>query len=70
MQQEGTVVLYALLSPDGQVQRLKVLESAGKSLDQSALQAVRQWRYATVRCGTTPLPFETEIRVNYSLSNR
>ena len=66
---QGTVTFYSLLSADGRVQKLTVLESAGRSLDQAASEAVQQWLYEPVRCGSQPLPTEVEVRVNFALSS-
>lgn len=65
--QEGTVVLYALLLPDGSVKHLKLLQSAGSALDQSAVEAVQQWVYAPSDCTDSPFPTEIQISVNYRL---
>jgi len=64
---EGTVVLYALLSADGQVEQTKVVRSAGSSLDEASNEAVRQWIYPPPTCGPVPLETEAEITVNYEL---
>lgn len=64
---QGTVVLYVLLSGDGRVQKTKVLESAGESLDAAAIQSVQQWEYSPA-CGATPLPTETEVQINFALN--
>ena len=66
--QQGAVILYAFLSADGQVSRVKVLQGLSPSLDQATIQAVQQWVYAPVTCGSLPLPTEVEIRINYTLS--
>lgn len=66
--QQGTVILYALLSADGHVEKIKVLQGPGPSLEQAAVDAVQRWVYAPVRCGTPPLPTEMEVRVNFALS--
>jgi len=66
--QQGTVILYVVVSGDGSVDKLRVLESAGGSLNKSAIEAVRQWTYAPLACGTTPLQSEIEVRINYTLS--
>jgi len=65
--QEGTVILYVLLSNEGVVERTSVLESAGKALDQSATEAVQQWIYSPITCGAVPLETEIEVSVNYEL---
>jgi TonB family protein len=65
--QQGTVTLYAVLSGNGEVERTRVLESQGASLDQSASEAVQLWVYSPMSCGTTPLETEIEVQVNYAL---
>jgi TonB family protein len=65
--QQGTVIVYALLSADGHVEKIRVLQGPGPSLDQAAVDAVQQWVYAPVRCGNPPLPTEVEVRVNFAL---
>lgn len=66
---QGTVVMYALLSADGAVQRVKVLQTAGPVLDEAALRAVRQWVYSPTDCGSGhPMPVEIEIWTNFTLS--
>ena len=65
--QQGTVILYALVSPDGRVEQTSVLESAGASLDRAAVEAVRQWGYPPVNCGTAPLATEIEAEVRFEL---
>ena len=65
--QQGTVVLYTLLSDQGTVEKTSVLQSAGDNLDKSAADAVRQWVYSPPSCGTVALPMEIEVQVNYEL---
>ncbi len=66
---QGTVVLYALLAPDGSVRKLKVLRSPGPDLDRAATEAVAQWIYRPLDCGGgSNLPTEIEILVNFALS--
>ncbi len=65
---EGTVLRYALLSSDGTVQKVKVLQSAGTLLDQAALHAVQQWGSSPTDCGSgRRLPAEIEVTVNFAL---
>jgi TonB family protein len=65
--QQGTVILYALVSGDGRVVQTNVLQSAGASLDEATREAVRQWTYPPPSCGVTLLETEAEISVNYEL---
>jgi TonB family protein len=66
--QQGTVTLYAVIGRDGHIEKTRVLESGGQSLDQATVDAVQKWIYPPVACGTQPDASEVEIRVNYSLS--
>jgi protein TonB len=44
---EGVVVLEAVVDPEGRVEDVRVLRSI-PLLDQAAMDAVKQWRYAPV----------------------
>jgi TonB family protein len=68
MGMQGTVDLYGIIAADGRVMNLATVQSAGPDLDRSALDAVSQWIYRPAMCGTTPVPSETIISVNYSIS--
>jgi TonB family protein len=65
---QGTVDLYGIIAADGHLTNLATVRSAGPALDKSSLDAVSQWTYHPATCGTTPVPSETVISVNYSLS--
>jgi len=65
--EQGTVILYALLSGSGEVEKTRVLQSAGASLDESAKAAVQQWVYTPPSCGVSPLEMEIEVQVIYEL---
>ncbi len=42
---EGTVILETTLDKKGNIKKIKVLKSAHPELDESAIEAVKQWRY-------------------------
>jgi TonB family protein len=42
----GTVVLDAIINPDGSIGDLMVLQPLGPLFDRAAVQAVKQWRYS------------------------
>jgi periplasmic protein TonB len=65
---EGTVRLHAIISTDGSIQSLEVL-SGDPLLIQSALAAVRQWRYRPTILNGQPVEVDTEITVIYSLNH-
>jgi TonB family protein len=63
---EGKVVLDAIINKDGVVENLKS-QSGPKELQQSALDAVRQWRYKPFLLNGNPIEVETTVTVVYSL---
>jgi protein TonB len=63
---EGVVILEATLDEQGNVDRLRVLRSV-PLLNESALQAVRQWRYTPTLLNGTPVPVLMTITVRFSL---
>jgi len=62
----GTVVLAATISKNGSIEGLHVL-SGHPMLTQSALEAVKQWRYKPYLLNGEPTEVETTITVNFNL---
>jgi TonB family protein len=63
---QGTVVLSALIGKDGIVENLRVL-SGPNQLQQSSLDAVRQWTYKPYLLNGDPIEVKTTVNVVYSL---
>ncbi len=64
----GTVRLHAIISKDGSVQQLEMV-NGHPLLVQSALDAVRQWRYQPTLLNGEPVEVETFIEVVFTLSS-
>ncbi|HEX8710653.1 MAG TPA: M56 family metallopeptidase, partial [Terracidiphilus sp.] len=64
---QGKVVLNAVIDKEGNVAELKV-DSGPKELRQSALDAVRQWKYKPYILNGQPVAVKTTININYTLS--
>jgi TonB family protein len=64
---QGTVAIYTLVGADGVPRELNVVSSVSPGLNQSSLDAIRQWRYTPATCGGIAVPVETVLVVNYSL---
>ncbi len=62
----GTVRLEAIIAADGRIRELKVI-SGHPLLVQSALDAVRQWRYQPTLLNNAAMEVLTHIDVNYTL---
>jgi protein TonB len=63
---EGHVELHAIIATDGTIQSLQVI-SGHPLLVQSALEAVRQWRYRATILDGQPVEVDTYITVVYTL---
>ena len=66
---QGRVKLYAVIGTDGMPHNLEVISSVDPALDNSALQAVQQWRYEPYMCKDVPVEVQTTVQVNYSLGH-
>ena len=63
---QGTVVLQATISKSGTIENLHVL-SGPPMLQQSAMDAVRTWRYRPYLLNGEPVEVETQINVIFTL---
>jgi protein TonB len=65
---QGKVLLETVISADGVPQEIRVISSLSDNLTQSALDAVRQWRYSPTLLNGQPVEVVTEVMVNYTLA--
>ena len=63
---QGTVVLSATISKTGTIENLSVV-SGPQMLTQSALDAVRNWRYKPYLLNGEPVEVKTTVSVNFTL---
>ncbi len=63
---QGNVVLHAIIAKDGTVTQLEVV-TGHPLLVQSALSAVRRWRYQPTLLNGEPVEVDTTITVNFVL---
>jgi protein TonB len=64
---QGTVVLHAVISKQGNVENLSVL-SGHPMLVQTALDAVKQWKYKPYYLNGEPVEVETTVTINFNLT--
>lgn len=65
---QGPVVLAAEIGKDGSIQNLHVISTASPLLNQSAIDAVSQWKYRPYILNGEPVIVDTQITVNFTLS--
>jgi len=68
IQREGRVELHAIISATGTIESLEVI-SGDPLFIQSALSAVREWRYRPTTLNGRPIEVDTRITVIYTLSH-
>ncbi len=67
LRREGRVELHAIISTDGSIQSLEVI-TGDPLFIQSALNAVREWRYRPTILDGQPIEVDTHITVVYTLN--
>lgn len=65
---QGTVVLDTVVNAEGVVTEVKLV-GGPQALSQSAIDAVRWWRYEPYVLNGQPTPVETTVSVNFRLAN-
>ena len=63
---QGIVILEAIIDPAGNVTNVRVLRSI-PLLDQSAIAAVKQWKYEPTMLNGVPVPIVMTVTVNFAL---
>jgi TonB family protein len=64
---QGTVLLYAEITPDGRATNIKVQRSLGLGLDEKAIEAVSQWKFKPGYKNGVPVTVAATIEVNFRL---
>lgn len=64
---EGDVVLEIVVRHDGSVGSVKVVQRLGAGLEERAVDAVRQWRFAPAKRHGTPVDVVVEVAVEFKL---
>lgn len=67
-QMSGTVVLRVTISKTGNVEKLQVDSSTNGLFNNSAMDAVKQWRYRPYLINNKPTEVNTTITVNFALN--
>jgi TonB family protein len=64
---EGEVLLEIVIRSNGSVGDVKVMRGLGLGLNEKAIEAVRQWRFAPARMKGTPVDVIVEVSVEFRL---
>jgi TonB family protein len=66
---DGPVVLMVIIGTDGVPVKVFVKQSLRADYDQSALDAVREWRWKPYLLNGNPIEVKTTVTVNYSMAD-
>lgn len=64
---QGIVIVEAVIGKDGTVKDAKILRSVHPLLDQSAIEAVKQWRYTPTYLNDVPIEVIVTATVQFTL---
>ena len=64
---QGTVLLSAVIGPDGRPKDLRIMRSLGMGLDQKAIDAVGKWRFTPGMRNEKPVSVLVSIEVSFRL---
>ncbi|MBZ5608232.1 MAG: energy transducer TonB [Acidobacteriia bacterium] len=67
---EGTVFVSGVIAEDGSPRDLRVTASLGLGLDEKALEAVQQWRFAPGTSAGRPVPVIASVAVDFLLPDK
>ena len=66
---QGTVILKVLVSREGTALKVGIAQSSGHDiLDESAIDAIKQWRFVPARAGDSPVEEWVQVPVAFRLN--
>ena len=65
---EGKIVLFIEITSAGVVENVLVLRSMGKGMDESAVRAIKQWKFGPATKDGRPVAVMTTVEMNFSLA--
>jgi protein TonB len=60
-------ILSLIVTPEGKVRDVKISMPAGLGLDETAVEAVSQWRFDPGRKGGIPVAVQIDVSVDWRL---
>jgi periplasmic protein TonB len=61
----GTVLVGLVVSSQGEVKDVHVVKSLDKDIDQSAIDAVKQWRFEPAKKGDKPVAVRITVEIRF-----
>jgi TonB family protein len=67
LRHHGTVILQVVVGPDGLPSNIGVLRTLGPKFDDSAIAAVKKWRFSPAMKDGKPVAVQIKVEVNFHL---
>jgi len=67
MMGDSTVVLTVLT--DGSVANIRLVGRASRSMDDAALETLKDWKFKPAMCGTEPVVTDITVIVSFRITN-
>jgi len=64
---QGTVVLWAIVTPEGRLEKVAIQRALGLGLDEKAVEAVRTWTFEPATKNGVPVASQINIEVTFRL---
>ncbi len=61
----GTIVATLTIEPDGSIDNIFLIESAGRERDAMVREMLNQWKFQPARCGDRAIPYDAQVEVNF-----
>ena len=65
---EGKIVLFVEITSAGTVENVVVLQGMGKGMDESAVRAIKQWKFSPATKDGRPVAVMITVEMNFSLA--
>jgi TonB family protein len=65
---DGSVILHAIIGPDGAPTNIQIVQSLRRDYDISALKAVSEWRWQPYLLNGTPTSVDTTVTITFSIA--
>jgi protein TonB len=62
---EGKPLLWLIVDVDGRPQDVRVAKSAGRELDEAAVNVVKRWKFSPGRANGKPVPVAINVEANF-----
>ena len=63
----GTTIVALTVLPDGSVNNVQLIGSAGKEMDQVTQEIVKTWKFKPAMCGNEPVASDIRVDMNFRL---